>query len=277
MQVNLIDNFNLNFQAMKPNQFRGIDYAVVRKFKAPVEKFNSNTDFQNWAFNLFKELSSKVYKSKMIHADVERKIVINKWKNFLLEKTYFSHAKLLLVFSAMVKNLKENNDEIPPVIQENILYKSLNEVENKLENDKDLQFDFNGIYKKELKDYYMKDFPKDYTGWLILPSKRKNKEDFENNVERLKLISNSTWCTKKWYYAESYLGSGDFHCYLENGVPKLGIRFSGCEIQEVQGEKNNSAIPKEYLDIVKKYIIKGNYYLNEDARYLIDLSERANL
>ena len=31
----------VTFEAMKPNQFKGFDYACVRKFKAPVEKFET--------------------------------------------------------------------------------------------------------------------------------------------------------------------------------------------------------------------------------------------
>lgn len=41
--------YNPNFQAMKKSQFKGIDYAVVEKFKAPIEKFDVIADFQNWA------------------------------------------------------------------------------------------------------------------------------------------------------------------------------------------------------------------------------------
>ena len=55
MRISNIDS-NLSFQAMKPNQFSGIDYAVVRKFKAPVEKFNSNIDFQVWVNTLLKKI-----------------------------------------------------------------------------------------------------------------------------------------------------------------------------------------------------------------------------
>ena len=39
----------VSFGAMKKKEFEGIDLAVVQKFKAPIEKFNSNIDLQNWA------------------------------------------------------------------------------------------------------------------------------------------------------------------------------------------------------------------------------------
>ena len=39
----------ISFGAMKKSEFEGIDLAVVQKFKAPIEKFNSNNDLQKWA------------------------------------------------------------------------------------------------------------------------------------------------------------------------------------------------------------------------------------
>ena len=38
----------VSFSSMKKSQFSGIDLMVVNKFKAPIEKFNSNEDFQKW-------------------------------------------------------------------------------------------------------------------------------------------------------------------------------------------------------------------------------------
>ena len=39
----------ISFGAMRKKEFNGIDLAVIQKFKAPIEKFNSNEDLQNWA------------------------------------------------------------------------------------------------------------------------------------------------------------------------------------------------------------------------------------
>lgn len=45
---------------------------------------------------------------------------------------------------------------------------------------------------------------------------------------------------------------------MENGKPKLGIRFNDDEIQEIQGEKNNNQIPFKYLDIAKEHTKNNN-------------------
>lgn len=272
----LINNSNnsstilTSFQAMKPNQFRGLDYATVRKFKAPVEKFNSNSDLQNWAGVMLQTLTDKTYKSNTCHVDIGRRISINKWKDFLLTKGLnWTETKKLITFSAMVQGLKENNDKIPPIINEDILNKTFTTLESDLIKDKDLCFNFNKLYKKELEKQLKKEIPENYTGWIVLPSKKHNQEDFINNTERLKLFSSPAWCIKNWHYAESYLERGDFHLYLEEGSPKLCIRFSANEIVEIQGEKNNSTIPTQHLDLLKMYIENGHYHMNEDTEFLL--------
>ena len=47
---------------------------------------------------------------------------------------------------------------------------------------------------------------------------------------------------------------GDFHVYLENGKPKLGVRFDKDVIQEIQGEKNDKEIPLKYLSIAQEHV-----------------------
>ena len=57
--------------------------------------------------------------------------------------------------------------------------------------------------------------------------------------------------------AQPYLGYGDFHIFIDNGNPKLGVRFEESMIHEIIGEDNNGKIPVEYLDEIKKtYTIK---------------------
>ena len=37
-----------NFSSMKKSEFDGLDFFIVERFKAPIEKFNSHNDFQDW-------------------------------------------------------------------------------------------------------------------------------------------------------------------------------------------------------------------------------------
>ena len=38
----------VSFGTLKKTQFSGIDLLIVNKYKAPIEKFNTNDDFQKW-------------------------------------------------------------------------------------------------------------------------------------------------------------------------------------------------------------------------------------
>ena len=139
MRISNIDS-NLSFQAMKPNQFSGIDYAVVRKFKAPVEKFNSNIDFQAWANALLKKICQPEDKKILNGIDMQRKFALNKWREFLLNNENYSPAKSLFIFKSMLKNI------IPPVINIPILEKTISQSEQKIETNKNKPFDFNKRY-----------------------------------------------------------------------------------------------------------------------------------
>ena len=278
MRVLKIDNHQnkniISFEAMKPNQFKGIDYAVVRKFKAPVEKFNGMRDFHNWAKNLLYLNYTMEYKSFSYSADIERKIAINKWREFVSSKEQeWLPAKCLLIFNSMMKNLRINNEVVPPVIKENVLEDSITLVDSKLAVNKDMQFDFNKLYRSKLKSYFLNGHPLNYTGWVKIMPKRLEPENYERNVELLKILSNKNWCTKKDAHAKSHLESDEMHIYLEKGYPKLGVRISGCEIQEVQGEKNNSVIPTKYLNELHNYLEDSNYFLSDDMEFMLELSE----
>lgn len=262
-----------NFKAMRPNQFKGIDYAVVRKFKAPVEKFNNHNDLEMWADCLYKLMQNTDVSSIKPAVGMDRREILGKWKEYLKSVSEkISKTKKLLIFSSLLKELKKNNEILPPLFKLEVLETSLEQVENKLAKNKEILFDFNKIYRKNLEQHLLKDMPKTITGWVKLPSKKQDSKNYADNVERLKLLSAKKWCTQKKLHAESYLNNGEFHIYLEEGKPKLGIRFSGCEIQEVQGEKNNTLIPPEHLDILREYIKNGEYYTNDELDYIMYLS-----
>ena len=57
--------------------------------------------------------------------------------------------------------------------------------------------------------------------------------------------------------------SSIFHIYIENSQPKIGIRFIGNTIQEIQGEFNDGKIPHKYSKIVNEHI--KNYKLSQKA------------
>ena len=100
------------FEAMKPNQFKGFDYACVRKFKAPVEKFETEKNFYGWAMdklNVF--VKEKLVEGKSDLTVTRRKEGIFEWRTelgFDLEAAPLA----LIVLSSILKDLKPNNDKL---------------------------------------------------------------------------------------------------------------------------------------------------------------------
>ena len=261
--------YNPNFCAMKPNQFKNIDYACVRKFKAPVEKFNTLNDFREWALKKFNEISAKNLKGKNDETIFQRTMITEEWKAFLLNSCTASTA--LIAISSLLKSLKINNDTLPPIFCKESFYRTVESIQNELDQDKDYQFNFSSIYKTFLRTHLLGENIKN--GWIVIPSKINSPNQFNKNVSLLKLISNKTWCTKA-YMAESHLQNGDFHVLIKNGEAKLCLRFVGDEIYEIQNERNDSKIDYKNFHEIKNYIDQNNLSLGGKAKINFDEAEK---
>lgn len=256
----------VSFGALKKSFFKGLDLAVVERFKAPIEKFNSNENFQKWCKAKIKsDFLQKDFGGRQEETVFQRKAMINEWSNYVLkENGCYSSAAALLILAAATKGLSPENDKLPPVLNKGILADCISEIDLNLEKDKKYSFDLNKMYQHKLQSFYVDSYSTDETDtkWVVIPSKKHDPQNFEKNVDKLKTLSHNNWCTKT-YNAEPYLAQGDFHVYLEEGKPKIGIRFVGNKVQEIQGEMNNSKIPYEYFEIVNDYIQKNNFKLSK--------------
>ena len=234
----------VSFGAMKKNEFKGIDLAVVEKFKAPIEKFNSNEDLQNWAGDKAKTIAEKDFGGRQQETKIQRKAMLKEWADYVLnENDAYTNTTALLILNAITKDLKPDNDNIPPVLNKGVLADCIYKINEHTKSDPKYLFDLNKMYQNKLRVFYLgeteTDTGKTDTKWVIIPSKEHDPENFEANVEKLKTLSYKTWCTKN-NNAKPYLTEGDFHIYLENGKPKLGVSFVSNEIKEIQGERNNN-------------------------------------
>ena len=268
----------VSFGAMKKHEFEGIDLAVVEKFKAPIEKFNSNADLQNWAGEKAKAIAEKDFGGRSQETQIQRKAMLKEWSDYVFnENDAYSNTTALLILNAVTKNLEQDNDNIPPVLNKGVLADCIYEIDKNTHNDPKYQFDLNKMYQNKLRAFYLDDIETDTgetaTKWVVIPSKKHDPENFEANVEKLKTLSYKTWCTKS-NNAKPYLAEGDFHVYLENGKPKLGVRFVGDEIQEIQGELNNGRIPFDYLAVMQKHIDDNNLKLTNEAKEEIDTAQK---
>lgn len=251
----------INFTSMKKTQFDGTDRLAVEQFKAPIEKFKTKTDFNTWTDGKYGEFLTKDYEGKDDETKIQRKLILNEWDSYLTEgNKEYTPAEKLIIINGITKTLKPTEATIPPVLNKGVLADTIYNLKKELKTEKIKSFDFEKKYLNNLREYYMDEVSTTTgdTKWIKIPSKEHDSENFEQNVEKLKTLSHKSWCTKS-NNAEPYLAKGDFHIFLENGQPKLGIRFNGDKITEIQGEKNNGQIPLKYYDIFETYLTDNNF------------------
>lgn len=271
----------VSFGAMKKNEFEGIDLAVVEKFKAPIEKFNTNEDLQKWAGDKAKSIAVKDFDGHHKKTKIQRKAMLKEWSDYVFnENDNYTNTTAFLILNSITKDLKPNNDNIPPLLDKSILSDCIYEIDKNTKNNPKYQFDLNKMYKNKLRTFYTMDketyTDKLPTKWVIIPSKQHDPENFEANVEKLKALSYKTWCTKS-YDAKPYLTEGDFHIYLENGKTKLGIRFFGNVIDEIQDAENNGDISIYDFEVIQKHINENNLTLTDNAENDIKYAKIAQL
>ena len=260
------DTISFKGTVLKKSDFKGTDFAVIEKYKINPQQLKSKDELQDIAKEKIDELD-KEYGGRQYESYVERINLLKEWFNYVNnENDAYSNTQRLIILSAITKDLRPDNDALPPVLNKGVLADTVTELEKILKNNPKENFDFNKMYQNNLRSYYLEDSStgETMTGWIVIPSKTNDPKNFENNVEKLKTLSHKSWCTKS-YNATPYLSNGDFHIYLENGQPKLGIRFINDYVEEIQGERNNGYIPQKYLKKFESYKKQNNLKLNSYA------------
>ena len=263
------DTVSFKGTVLKKSDFKGTDLAVIEKYKPNIQQFKSKEDLQTFAENEFLKLRKTDFKGRQPETIVQRRAMLQEWMHYVIkENDAYSNVQKLIILSAITKDLKPNNDTIPPVLNKGALAQTVTELEEKLKANPKENFDFNKMYQNNLRTSFMKDSAtgETMTGWIVIPSEKNDPENFEKNEEKLKTISHKSWCTKS-LKAETYLSEGDFHVYLENGQPKLGVRFVGDKVKEIQGERNNGKIPPKYFKTFEAYKKKNKFAMCNSAEY----------
>ena len=264
---------------MKKSEFNGIDKKVVEDTKAPIEKFKTIDNFYNFCSELIEKIKSKDYVGRWSRVSEQRKAMLKEWSDYVLkENDAYTPSIAFMILSSITKDLKPDNDKLPPVLDKGVLAKTVEQIQNEIKTQKKPKTNFEREYESNLKKSITADenenVDKSQNGWITIPSEMQDPEHFEENVKKLKELSHDGWCTKG-YNAEPYLRAGEFHIYMEEGNPKLGVRFAGNQILEIQGEKNDSRIPVKYSDVIRSHI--QNYSLYENMKHQLkelELRER---
>ena len=179
-------------------------------------------------------------KSTDPQAQEQKRAILNDWINYIVkENDGYNYAIKLFILSSIIKNLSEDTNHLPPILDKRKVADTIQEITERLKTDKGFEPNFDKTYRKNLTQTVLeteKNLDTNLNGWIIIPSKSNAPEHFEENVKKLQTLSHDSWCTKT-YNAEPYLTKGDFHIYMENGKPKLGVRFDG----NGKGERNADA------------------------------------
>lgn len=271
--------FSPSFTAMKKSEFKGTDWLVVEKYKAPIQSFKTHDDFIDWTNKRCDEILKKDYTARSKEATKQRKAILKEWRNYLyVDNQEYSPAERLLILDNITKGLEKDNDAIPLTLDQDVLADTIYNLQKGLEADPNKkEYNFNKTYQKNLRLLFMWDEESstgtDMTGWVVISSQKNDPDNIKTNIEKLKLFSHKDWCTAKTSKAKLALSKGDFHIYLDNGNPKLGIRFEGNEVKEIQGPKNDRVIPFQYFDVCKSYIDINQFKLRPDIDFAVRLGE----
>ena len=266
---------NPAFSAMKASDFCGVDYFCMRKLKAPIEKFNTKTDFQRWALERLKNRFLEAeFGGRGKNTKIERKDIINQWLQGMLTNTRkYTYAFALVVLQNIIHGLKPDNDDLPVIYNDNALTKTLDEIHDTVLNNKEAPISFKNTYKKHLLSLLPQMKNKSDENWIIINSIPNDPLHYEDNITRLQLLSHRSWCTKT-SNARMHLMYGDIHILLEKGQPRVALRFFEDEIDEIQSIGNRGISAKD-VPVVEEYINKNGYKLSKDVlREINDLKQK---
>lgn len=255
-------NGEVSFCALKKSAFRGFDLECVNRFKAPIETFNSVDELHKWAMTKLREkLNPEFHRANDHLITAERNDILDSWYNILMkDKSYKQNPTLsLIIADGITHDLSKTNKDIPPIFYPSALINTIRQIRKNIANVKGYSFNFNKIYSENLRKNVIKDVGaianSDETKWIRIPSAGNDDVNFDLNVEKLRILSHRTWCTK-FTHARPYLAAGDMYIYLDKGKPKVCIRLINDSINEIQGKKNNGYIPVDEVDNVIDFINK---------------------
>jgi len=234
---------------------------LVEQFSLPIEIWEDKEKLNQFAAQQAKAIIEKDYPIMNYPQAVEdlRKQILSQWASSNIENPI----QRLMIFKAITSNLGNRTANLPPIYDENILKNVLKTIK--------LGQSFVKVYNKALAPSILRDnfFEEvDVNGikgvWIKLPSMKNDPENFRINVDKLKILSLDTWCTKS-YEASNHIEQGDFYIFRTNDNTELGVSFLRDSIDDIEGYANTHRIPLAYLEVVQKFISDHNFPLTENA------------
>lgn len=265
MEIKAFNTPQTNFKAMKSSQFKSLEYSAMRRFKAPIEKFNSIQNFYDWSARKCVEIAQTDFGGRDASTQLKRKVMKTDWLQYLSGLSNITTPVVLLVMYSMLKGLKDNNSDLLPQLDEGVFQKTLESTKAKLDANRDYQFDFRKLYVEKLRQKLMCGSD----SWVVIPSKLNDEANYQANLEKLKALSPRTWCTKN-DKADDYLKNCDIHIFYQKGYPELGVRVKDGRVYDIVGFENNGKIPQKYLSTIIDYVNENSLELGFEAQDQIE-------
>lgn len=245
-----------------------------------------------WAVNKFNALKEKKYTSKRADGkDVEkyREEDINAWADLVNSNDPCKRNPFLKlkIFKSIVENLKENNSQLPPAINENIFNKAVNEARKFGKSFKKTYFK---LYKEFSKIPNLITEDVSINGvrgrWysLKLPDyaeAAKEPGTYKKILEFISILSQgSNWCTKNSKLLVNDFAGKDFHIFTDTkGIPQIcmvGSNKHGGHFKYIKGNDQYAKLDEKYKDVLKDFLERrqlNNAVVGETDRTTIPIAD----
>lgn len=166
---------------MKKSEFSGIDRKVVEDTKAPIEKFKGMDDFYSFCTERIEEIKSKEYAGRYIRTLEQRNTVLQEWFDYVLtENDAYTPSIAFMILSAITKELKQNDDTLPPALNKGVLAQTVEQIQKEALNQQNFKINFEKEYRANLQKAFMADetenIDNSLNGWIIIPSKMQDQK-----------------------------------------------------------------------------------------------------
>jgi len=210
----------------------------------------------------------------------KRMWILKNWKKHFSEKLAKEDpAKACVILSSIVKSLRPENSKMPPIFDKNILLKTETDFAESIKEKGKLCFSFLKNYELNLSQRLsQKDLSailtKKEDGWIRVPSKINDPENYEQNVKLVETLAPSNWCTANGT-APKMLLKNDWQVFIKNGRVELVLQSKNGKINQIRGIKNDNKIPCEYLEIIRDYKDKNNLSYTDEMGTCIKNAENS--
>ena len=142
------DTVSFKGSGLKKSDFDGMDLYIIEKNKYNVQQLKSKEDLPKFAKQDVDKLITKDYGGRQEETRIQRKAMLKEWFDYVTkENDAYSNAQRLVILSAITKDLKPNNDNIPLILNKGVLADTVFELEERLKSNPKDVFDFNKVYQ----------------------------------------------------------------------------------------------------------------------------------